>query len=126
MKTDSFTVAVECREDNTRQGPGRITGVILELGRVAGDRQELFTPGAPVFPSTGVELLRGHHGAPIMTFDPIVAGTEIRIDARLPDTQLGRQVAAEVRSGERSALSVEFVSRWTKRACRASESCAPR
>ena len=36
-------------------------------------------------------------------------GSAIRIDARLPDTQMGRQVAAEVRSGERSALSVEFV-----------------
>ena len=38
-----------------------------------------------------------------------MSGSEIRIDARLPDTQLGRQVATEVRSGKRSALSVEFV-----------------
>ena len=108
--SDTFTVPVECREDDTREGSGRITGVILELGRVAGDRQELFTPGAPVFPSTGVTLSRGHHGDAVMTFDPIVDGSEIRIDARLPDTQLGRQVATEIRSGARSALSVEFVS----------------
>ena len=109
MSTDTFTIPVECREDDMRAGPGRITGVILQTGRVASDRQEVFVPGAPIFPSEGVELLRGHRGAAVMRFDPTVSGSEIRIDARLPDTQLGRQVAAEVRSGERSALSVEFV-----------------
>ena len=109
MSTDTFVVPVECREDDTRAGPGRIVGTILETGRIAGDRQEVFVPGAAVFPSTGVELLRGHHGAPILTFDPIVDGSEIRIDAPLPDTALGRQVATEVRSGARAALSVEFV-----------------
>ena len=107
--TDRFTIPIECRADESREGPGRITGVLLELGRMAADRQEVFVPGAAIFPSTGVELLRGHHGAPILTFDPIVGGSEIRIDAPLPDTALGRQVATEVRSGARSALSVEFV-----------------
>ena len=110
MKTDAFIVpVVECRADESRAGPGRLTGVILELGRVAADRQEVFTPGSAIFPSTGVELLRGHRGEAVMSFDPVVNGSEIRIDARLPDTQLGRQVATEVRSGERSALSIEFI-----------------
>ena len=107
---NNFTVPIECRGDESREGPGRIVGTLLETGRVASDRREVFTAGAPIFPSTGVELLRGHHGEAIMTFEPIVDGASVRIDARLPDTQLGRQVAAEVRSGERSALSVEFVS----------------
>ena len=107
--TDRFSIPIECRADESREGPGRIVGTILETGRVASDRQEVFVPGAAIFPSTGVELLRGHRGEAVLTFDPIVDGSEIRIDARLPDTQLGRQVAAEVRSGERSALSVEFV-----------------
>ena len=107
--TDRFTIPIECRSDESREGPGRIVGTILETGRVAADRREVFTAGAPIFPSTGVELFRGHRGEAILTFDPIVDGSTIRIDARLPDTQLGRQVAAEVRSGERSALSVEFV-----------------
>ena len=107
--TDTFTIPIECRADESREGPGRIVGTILETGRVASDRQEVFTPGSPIFPSTGVELRRGHRGEAVLTFDPIVEGSEIRIDARLPDTQLGRQVATEVRSGERSALSVEFI-----------------
>ena len=108
--TDRFTIQIECRSDESREGPGRIYGTILETGRVAADRQEVFVPGAPIFPSTGVELLRGHRGEAIMTFDPIVDGASVRIDAPLPDTALGRQVAAEVRSGERAGLSIEFVS----------------
>ena len=107
---NNFTVPIECRSDESREGPGRIVGTLLETGRVAADRQEVFVPGAAIFPSTGVELLRGHRGEAIMTFDPIVDGASVRIDAPLPDTALGRQVAAEVRSGERSALSIEFVS----------------
>ena len=106
---DTFVVPVEYREDETREGPGRIVGTILETGRVAGDRQEIFVPGSPIFPSTGVELRRGHRGEAVLTFDPIVDGSKIKIDARLPDTQLGRQVATEVRSGQRAALSIEFI-----------------
>ena len=108
--TDRFTIPIECRSDESREGPGRIVGTILETGRVAADRREVFTVDAPIFPSTGISLLRGHRGEAILTFDPIVDGASVRIDAPLPDTALGRQVAAEVRSGERSALSVEFVS----------------
>ena len=106
---ERFEVPVEIREA-TYDGPGTISGVILETGRVASDRQEVFVPGAPIFPSQGVELLRGHRGEAIMTFQPVIDGNEIRIDALLPDSKIGRQVAAEVRSGTRAALSVEFVS----------------
>ena len=105
--TDKFEVPIECREAD-HSGPGTISGVLLEVGRIAADRQEVFTPGAPIFPSEGVELFRGHKGESIMRFDPVVDGSTIRIDARLPDNAIGRQVATEVRSGERSALSVEF------------------
>ena len=107
--SDRYLVPIECREANY-DGPGRIVGTILEVGRIASDRAEVFAPGAAIFPSTGVQLFRGHRGEPILTFDPVVDGSEIRIDAALPDTALGRQVATEVRNGERSALSIEFVS----------------
>ena len=108
MKTDKFEVPVECRASD-HDSPGRLTGTLLEVGRIASDRQEVFVPGAPIFPSTGVELFRGHRGESVMHFQPVVSGSEIRIDAPLPDTDLGRLVAREVRSGARAALSVEFV-----------------
>ena len=37
-----------------------------------------------------------------------IVGSEIRIDAPLPDNALGREVAAEIRSGRKRGLSVEF------------------
>ena len=87
---------------------GRIVGTIIEEGRVASDRREIFTNGAVKFPHEGVQLLRGHGGAAIMTFIPKHEGAEITINELLPETELGRRVASEVRSGERSSLSVEF------------------
>ena len=108
-ESERFEIPIECRAADY-DGPGRLTGTILEVGRIASDRAEVFAPGAAIFPSTGVTLYRGHRGQPIMTFQPVVSGNEIKIDAALPDSDLGRQVAVEVRSGERAALSVEFVS----------------
>ena len=110
MKTtiERFEIPIEIREADYA-GPGRLTGTILEVGRVASDRAEVFTPGAAIFPSTGITLYRGHRGQPIMNFQPVIDGNEIKIDVALPDTDLGRQAATEVRSGARAALSVEFV-----------------
>ena len=105
---ERFEVSIECRAADY-DGPGTIHGTILEVGRIASDRREVFTPGAPIFPREGVTLYRGHRGKPIMNFQPVVSGNEITIDEALPDTDLGRQVATEVRSGARAALSVEFV-----------------
>ena len=124
--TDRFTIPIECRADESREGPGRIYGTILETGRVASDRQEVFIPGAAIFPSTGVELLRGHRGEAVLTFDPIVEGSEIRIDARLPDTQLGRQVAATKSAAASGRRSVSSLCLWTKHAYRVFVSCGRR
>lgn len=87
---------------------GRIVGTIIETGRVASDRREVFTSNAVKFPSEGIQLLRGHGGDVVMDFMPKVEGAEIRIDEILPDTSLGRKVRDEVRSGSRSSLSVEM------------------
>ena len=46
--------AIELREDSARESPGRLTGVLLELGRVAGDRREGLHAGiGPVAGGTG-------------------------------------------------------------------------
>ena len=96
--------AVECRGD----GPGRITGTILPLGRVASDRREVFVPGSVQFPSNGVALLAEHEGRQVMRFHPLEQRGNLVIDEPLPDTALGRQVASDIRSGKRAGLSVEF------------------
>ena len=99
---------LEFREDVTRAGPGRITGVILPMGRVAGDRREVFTPGSVTIPDGGVALLAEHRGREVMRFVPVEQDGELRIDEALPDTKLAREVSEAVRSGRRSGLSVEF------------------
>jgi len=107
MKSE-IRCAIELRADESRQSPGRLRGTILETGRVASDRREVFTPGSVQWPSNGIRLLSEHRGRQVMRVQPVVDGSAIRIDAPLPDTSLGREVAAEIRSGRKSGLSVEF------------------
>lgn len=90
--------------------PGRIVGTLIQMGRVAGDRREVFAPGSIRWPSNGMRLLAEHRGRQVLRFQPIVDGTEIRIDEPLPDTALGREVAVEVRAGRKRGLSIEFFS----------------
>ena len=103
-----YEAPIEFREDVTRGGPGRISGVILPFGRVAGDRREVFIPGSVTIPDGGITLLAEHRGREVMRFTPVERDGELRIDASLPDTAIGREVAEDVRSGRRAGLSVEF------------------
>ena len=60
-------------------------------------------------PDGGIVLNEQHNRqAPIMRFTPTVDGREVRVDAMLPDTQRGRDVATMVRDGTLTGLSVEF------------------
>ena len=107
--TDEIRCAVECREDETRSGPGRLIGRILTYGQRAIDRAELFERGALTWPADGVVLNRQHaRGAPIMRIMPTLVGDELRIDQALPDTVAGRDAATEIRSGLLRGLSVSF------------------
>ena len=100
------SATIELRE--AAESPGRIVGTLIETGRVAVDQKEVFVPGSIMFPSNGVELLAEHRGRRILRFMPEVDGSSVRIDAALPDNSLGREVAAEVRSGRKKGLSIEF------------------
>lgn len=103
---------VECRGDEGRSSPGRVKGTLIEMGRVSAGRlarPELFAPGSIQWPAGGIRLLAKHYDdPPVLTFQPIVDGAALRIDAELPDTEIGRRVAREIRSGKRSDLSIEF------------------
>ena len=106
---DEVRCAIECREDETRRGPGRLVGRILTYGARARDRAELFESGALSWPDDGVVLNRQHaRGAPIMRVLPVRVGDELRIDQPLPDTVAGRDAAVEIRSGLFRGLSVSF------------------
>lgn len=111
MQTREIRAAIECREDETRSGPGLIDGVLIETGRVAGDKAEVFAPGSIQWPSSGIRLLAEHLGRPVMKFQPVEDGNKLRIRERLPDTELGREVAREIRSGNKTEMSIEFFSR---------------
>ena len=106
---DEIRCAIECREDETRRGPGRLVGRILTYGERAIDRNELFVSGALSWPADGVILNRQHaRGQPIMRVTPVQVGDELRIDQPLPDTVAGRDAAAEIRAGLLRGLSVSF------------------
>ena len=99
---------LECRE--ATGSPGRLSGIILPVGRVAGDRAELFVGAGVQTPAEGIALLPEHRSQTvIMHFDPIrdPDGT-LRIDHLLPDSESGRALAASVRSGAKKGLSCEF------------------
>ena len=101
---------LECRE--ATGSPGRLVGVILPVGRVAGDRPELFVGGGVTTPREGIRLLPEHRSnVTVMTFDPIRGDDgELRVDHLLPSTAEGVALAASVRSGATPGLSIEFFS----------------
>ena len=108
--------SLECRE--ATGSPGRLTGIILPVGRVAGDRAELFVASGVQTPSEGVALLPEHRSSTVvMRFDPVVTSDgSLQVDHLLPDTPDGRDMAASVRSGKTPGLSVEFHSLAESRA----------
>ena len=106
MTREIRCAAIELRA--AQDSPGRIVGTLIEMGRVAGDRREVFAVGSIRWPSEGVRLLAEHRGREVMTFQPALDGAALRVDAALPDSAIGREVAAEVRSGRKGALSIEF------------------
>ena len=112
MTTREVRARVECRADDGRTSPGRVKGTLIEMGRVSSARPEgpeLFAPGSIQWPAGGIRLLAKHYGDEVLTFEPVVDGAALRIDAELPDTDAGRRVAREIRSGKRADLSIEFI-----------------
>ena len=100
--------ALECRD--ATGSPGRLVGVILPAGRVAGDRPELFVGSGVQTPADGIALLPEHRSQNIvMRFDPIRGDDgSLRVDHLLPNSPAGRDMAASVRDGKTPSLSVEF------------------
>ena len=101
--------AIELRADDSRQSPGRIVGTLMEYGKRANDRAEVFADNSLRWDDGGIVLNVQHdRQQPILRFAPTVDGREVRIDAPLLDTQRGRDTATMIRSGLLTGLSVEF------------------
>ena len=112
---DEVRCSIELRADSTRSGPGRLTGTLIVEGEQASDRREVFSSGALQWPPDGIVLRRQHaRDKPITMIQPRREGNKIIVDENLPDTQSGRDAAAEIRSGLFRGLSVEFVSQREK------------
>ena len=111
VMVDEIRCALEIREDESRQSPGRLTGVLLRYETRAGDRPELFVRGALRWAEKGI-LVREQHNrqAPIVRAVPFLDGDDVRIDAPLPNTTRGRDAATNIREGVLTGLSVEFKS----------------
>ena len=106
---DEIRCALECRDDDSRSSPGRITGTLITYGQKASDRQEVFELDSLSWPDNGIVLNRQHsRSAPVMRLIPQVVEGAVVIDAALPDTSAGRDTATEIRQGLFTGLSVEF------------------
>ena len=108
---DEIRCALECRDDDSRESPGHIFGTLLRYGEQANDRKELFEAGSLTWPDSGIILNRQHsRAAPIMRFKPEVRDGSVVIDAALPDTSAGRDIAAEMKADPPlfTGLSIEF------------------
>ena len=93
-------------EIEIRQAEGReatLCGIVIQEGRAASERKEIFAPGSVQWPSTGIEIMPEHRGAVESRAHPVRASNgEIRISARA--TEALRQA---VEQGKRF-LSLEF------------------
>ncbi len=108
--------AIECRADESRQSPGRLTGTLLTYGERASDRAEVFLEGSLEWPDGGIVLNEQHdRKSPVMRFTPKLEGRQVVIDAPLPDTQRGRDAATSIRNGLFRGLSIEFASKFETR-----------
>lgn len=115
--TETREVAIELREDESRQSPGILTGRLLTYGEriVHAKGPETFEPRALEWGSDGVTLYDTHDGSlgdvprrPVAIVHPVQSDTEARIEEPLPDTPAGRRVADAIRGGALKGLSIEF------------------
>ena len=113
---ENLLCEIRYEADESRLSPGRLTGTLVTYETRAKDRPELFKRGALTWPEAGIIINEQHaRQAPIVRAVPFLEGDALKIDARLPDTQRGRDAATNVREGVLTGLSVEFYARQESR-----------
>ena len=98
-------------EDPTRDSPGRLAGTLLIYEERARDRHEVFARGALTWPAEGI-LVNWQHdrSKPLLRAIPFQDGDEVKIDAPIPNTVLGRDAVTNIRAGVFGSMSIEFKS----------------
>ena len=113
---ETLYLEMEYREDESRQSPGMLTGVVMVYETRARDRPEIFEQDAFHWREDGIVIRELHpkpgmpEVPPIMRAMPYLEGRELRINAPLPNTTKGRDVAENMRGPLPlyGGLSVEF------------------
>ena len=118
---ETLLIPIEYRADETRESPGRLTGVLMAYGSRARNLPELFEQDSLHWRDDGIVIRELHpqrdaqgrpinSTPPIMRAVPFLEGRELRIDAPLPNTTKGRDVAESMRGPLPlyGGLSVEF------------------
>ena len=109
---DELVFEIRQLEDPTRESPGRLVGTLLRYEERARDRNEVFARGALTWPEAGIVVNWQHdRQRPILRAIPFEEDGEVKIDAPIPNSTLGRDTVVNIRSGVFTGLSVEFHSR---------------
>ena len=102
--------AIEYAEDDTRESPGRLKGVLVKFGEVTADgRKDVYDAGSLSWnKERGIVLNESHDRTQLIKrFTPYIEGDEVRVDFPLPPTQRGRDAATMVKDGTYTGLSME-------------------
>ena len=110
---DEIRCSVQITDDETRQGPGRLTGRLLSYGETIthSKGKEQFEPRALQWGDDGVVFYDSHQTAPrnpVAIVQPENRDSEAVVDFVLPDTSAGRRIAQRFRDGTYKGLSIEF------------------
>ena len=108
---DTIYIPLEFRQDESRESPGLIAGILMTYGEPANDRPEMFDPGAFYWRDNGITIRAQHdRNAGIVRAIPYLEGRELRINAPLPNTTAGRDAAMNLQGDNPlwTGLSVEF------------------
>ena len=108
---ETLLTPLEFRQDETRESPGLLSGVLITYGSRAGDRAEMFEDGAFYWDAAGIVINEQHdRRAAIVRTVPRLEGRAVRIDVALPNTTRGRDVATAMQGPNPlySGFSAEF------------------
>ena len=108
---ENLLIPLEYRQDETRNSPGILSGILMHYGTTAKDRPEMFEMNAFHWDASGIIVREQHNRqAPILRAIPYMEGRELRINAPLLNTTRGRDIAEAMKGPNPlfSGLSVEF------------------